>query len=278
MPAVKLERRAVAKIWGRWDVPEAFGPPPAGPEPIGEVWYPDEDGDEAELLVKYLFTSEKLSIQVHPGEAAARAAGYRRGKDEAWVVLRAEPEAVIGIGLIETVSAQQLRDAALDGSLEQLIDWRHVSAGDVFYSPAGTIHALGPGLTLVEIQQNLDLTYRLYDYGRPRDLHLDEAIEVADRSPYRWEFASEEIAAGRERLVAGAFTVERWRGRDQMIGDDQDAAAWLVPLSDGGRVDGAVLEAGTVWVARGPTRVEVPAAAELLVAYSGDRIRSAERD
>ncbi len=272
MPAVQLERRAVAKVWGRRDVPPAFGPPPSGPDPIGEVWYPDPAGDDAELLVKYLFTSEKLSIQVHPDEAAARAAGHRRGKDEAWIVLRAEPEAVIGIGLIEPVSPEQLREAALDGSLEQLVDWRHVAAGDVFYSPAGTIHALGPGLILVEIQQNHDLTYRLYDYGRPRELHLDAAVAAADPSPTRRGSAREAIGEGRERLASGAFTVERWRHRAQTIGTDGEAPVWLVPLADGGRADDAPLDAGSVWVARGPTRVEA-GDGELLVAYAGDRIR-----
>ena len=91
MPAVRLERRLVPKVWGRWDVPPQFGPPPAGDEPLGEVWFPDVAGDEAELLVKYLFTSERLSIQVHPGDEAARAAGHRRGKDEAWVCSTPSP-------------------------------------------------------------------------------------------------------------------------------------------------------------------------------------------
>lgn len=278
MPAVQLERRLVPKVWGRWDVPPQFGRPPAGDEPLGEVWFPDESGDEAELLVKYLFTAEKLSIQVHPDDAAAKAAGCRRGKDEAWVVLRAEPDAVIGLGLIERVSRDALRAAARDGSLEQLIDWRPVSAGDVFYSPAGTVHALGPGLTLVEIQQNLDLTYRLYDYGRPRELHLEEAVEAADPAPYRWSASPEPIGKGRELIAAGAFVVERWRGHEQAIGTDGDAPAWLIPLDAGGTVDGAPLEAGSVWVARGPTKVRAPEQGELLVAYAGAKVRFAGKD
>jgi mannose-6-phosphate isomerase len=272
MPAVELERRAVTKPWGRWDVPAHFGPVPVGGEPLGEVWFPDPAGDAAELLVKYLFTSEKLSIQVHPDDDAARAAGHARGKDEAWVVLGAEPDAVIGLGLLETVSKDELRAAALDGSVEQMIDWRHVRAGDVFYSPAGTIHALGPGLTLVEIQQNLDLTYRLYDYGRPRELHLDEAIAVADPEPYRWRSAPQPIADGRELLAAGAFALERWQDRAQRIGEDGDAPVWLIPLAAGSAADGVPLEPGTVWVARGPTGVQA-APGGLLVAYAGSEIR-----
>ncbi|HYD37080.1 MAG TPA: class I mannose-6-phosphate isomerase [Allosphingosinicella sp.] len=273
MPASRLESRLVPKVWGRWDVPERFGPPGTGNEPLGEVWFPDDAGDEAELLVKYLFTSDRLSIQVHPDGAAARAAGHKRGKDEAWLVLRAEPDAVIGLGLIEPVSKEALRAAALDGSIEQLVDWRHVGAGDVFYSPAGTIHALGPGLTLVEIQQNLDVTYRLYDYGRPRELHLDEAVAAADPAPYRWRFTPGPLGQGRELLAVGAFVLERWRGFEQPIGTDGDTPVWLIPLSGNAVADGAPLEAGSVWVSRGRTRITVPEEAELLVAYAGGEVR-----
>ena len=277
MPAVQLERRLVPKVWGRRDVPAQFGPPPAGDEPLGEVWFPDTAGDRAELLVKYLFTSDKLSIQVHPDDAAAHAAGFARGKDEVWVVLRAEPDAVIGLGLLESVSPEELRAAALDGSIEQLVDWRHASAGDVYYSPAGTIHALGPGLTLVEIQQNLDLTYRLYDYGRPRELHLEEGVAVADPAPYRWRFAPRLIDPGRELLAAGAFVLERWSGREQLIGNDSAEPVWLIPLAGEGFVDGAPLKPGTVWVSRGPTTIAAPDGGALLVAYSGDNPRFAEK-
>jgi mannose-6-phosphate isomerase len=273
MPATRLERRAVAKVWGRRDVPPHFGPPPAGDEPLGEVWFPDDARDDAELLIKYLFTSEKLSIQVHPGDEAALAAGHRRGKDEAWVVLSAEPAAVIGLGLIEPVSRAALRDAALDGSIEQLIDWRPVEAGDTFYSPAGTVHALGPGLTVVEIQQNLDLTYRLYDYGRPRGLQVDQGVAAATPEPYRRRFAPEMIGPGRELLCAGAFVVERWRGHAQGIGTDGDAPVWLVPLDDGAAVDGRAMDPGHVWVARGPTEVQAPDQGDLLIAYSGSETR-----
>jgi mannose-6-phosphate isomerase len=274
VPAVRLERRLVSKVWGRWDVPYQFGAPPAGDEPLGEVWFPDEAGEEADLLVKYLFTSERLSIQVHPGDVAARAAGHRRGKDEAWVILEAEPDARIGIGLRHEVSREALREAALDGSIEQLLDWRPARAGDVFYSPAGTVHALGAGLTLVEIQQNLDLTYRLYDYGRPRELHLEEGIAVADPSPWHPALAPRRIGEGREVLAAGgAFVLERWQGAEASVGIDSGAPIWLIPLENGASADGTPLEAGSVWVARGQTRIHVREASELLVAYAGSAVR-----
>lgn len=274
MPARQLERRSVAKPWGRREVPDIFGPVPEDGDPLGEIWFPDPAGDEAELLVKYLFTSQKLSIQVHPGTEAARAAGFRRGKDEAWIVLAADPGATIGLGLTRPVTRAALRDAALDGSIEELIDWRPARAGDVHYSPAGTVHALGAGLIVAEIQQNLDLTYRLYDYGRPRALHLDEGIAVADPSPFGPIEPPMPISAGRTRLTGGpAFVIERWQGIAMEIGRDSDAPAWLIPLEGRPRVDGEAIESGTVWVARGPTRVDVPADADLLIAYAGKDVR-----
>lgn len=274
MPAVRLERRALGKPWGRRDVPAPFGEPTSDGEPLGEVWFVDPDDAAAELLVKYLFTSEKLSIQVHPDDAGARAAGHARGKDEAWLVIDAEPGAVIGLGLTREVDRDALRAAALDGSLEQLVDWRPVKAGDCFYSPAGTIHAIGAGLTIVEIQQNVDLTYRLYDYGRPRELHLDAAVAAADPSPWRGDCAAAPVAPGRQRIASGAaFTLERWRGAAETVGDV--APAWLVPLDGESRLDGERLVPGSVWRTRGPGRLDVPPSAELLVAFAGAGIRPA---
>src|SRR6476661_6148361 len=152
----------VERIWGRHDLPAGF-PTLGDGVPVGEIWFEPPAG--ASLLVKYLFTAERLSIQVHPDDAAARAKGYPRGKDEAWYILDAAPDARIGLGLTHDVSRDALRAAALDGSIEALLDWRPVSPGETLYLPPGTIHAIGGGIALVEIQQHLDLTYRLYDYG-----------------------------------------------------------------------------------------------------------------
>jgi len=254
----RLPRRHVERIWGRRDLAGPFAPPSGtGSEPIGEIWFEDSAG--AELLVKYLFTAERLSIQVHPGDEAARARGLPRGKDEAWYVIAAEPGAVIGLGLTRAVSPAELRAAALDGSIERLLDWRPVAAGDVFYSPAGTIHAIGGGLSLIEIQQQLDLTYRLYDYGRPRALHLDEAVAVADPGPWTAPFAPVEAAPGRTILAAGgAFVLERWtyaRG----LAANVPAGTVLVALAG-----------DDVWAAEG--RVELAGPVDLLVAYPGGAV------
>jgi mannose-6-phosphate isomerase len=240
MTAHNLRAVPVERVWGRRELPPGF-PRPPGDDPIGEIWF--EAPDDAPLLVKYLFTSERLSIQVHPDDAAAQANGYPRGKDEAWYVIDAEPDAVIGLGLTSSVTAEALRDAALDGSIERLVDWKPAKKGDAFYSPAGTVHAIGGGIALIEIQQNLDLTYRLYDYGRPRELHLDKAVAVAKPEPWSPPSPREQVAPGRESLArGGAFTLERWTAGGTVAGE-----AVVVPMAPAGTIDGQPLAAGSVW-------------------------------
>jgi len=264
----QLKRRAVERVWGRNQLPAwAAEGEAAGAEPIGEIWFEDERGDEAELLVKYLFTSDRLSIQVHPDDQAARAAGYRRGKDEAWLVLDAEPGAEIGIGLKRELGPEELRSAALDGSIEQSLDRRRVEVGEAYYSPAGTIHAIGPGLTLLEVQQNVDLTYRLYDYGRPRELHLDEAVAVAAARPFGGKAQPRTIEAGREMIADGkAFAVERWRG-PRHAAVRIDGSAVFIPIDGRVSLGGRDAAPGSAWAAEGEAKVSLGDGAELLLAY-----------
>jgi mannose-6-phosphate isomerase len=244
MTATRLRAVPVERVWGRRDIPAGF--PKLGDDvPVGEIWF--ETPPEAPLLVKYLFTAERLSIQVHPDDAAARARGFPRGKDEAWYVLDAEPDARIGLGLTHPVSRDALRAAALDGSIEQLLDWRPVRPGELLYSPAGTIHAIGGGISLIEIQQNLDLTYRLYDYGRPRELHLDDGIAVADPGPWTPPFARD----GELLHAGGAFRVERWQRGGRLQGP-----AVVVPLAAAGSIDGETLATGAVWSVDGAAEIE----------------------
>ena len=172
---MKLSTHLVEKPWGRTDLPPAFGT--TDDRPIGEVWF--DSPYAVPLLLKYIFTSDKLSIQNHPNDEQARARGLASGKEECWYILDAEPGATLGLGLRFDVEREALRESALDGSIEQLIDWKPIKAGDFFYVPAGTVHAIGAGISLIEFQQNIDLTYRLYDYGRPRELHLDDGVAVA---------------------------------------------------------------------------------------------------
>ena len=276
MAATQLVIRRVEKPWGRRDLPHAFGSVGDDEEPIGEIWFEHPDGKQPELLIKYLFTSEKLSIQVHPDDVAARARGHERGKDEAWLVLGADADATIGIGLVEEVGKEELRAAAIDGRIEQLLDWRSARSGDSYYSPAGTVHALGAGLTLVEVQQNVDLTYRLYDYGRPRELHLDEGIEVADPAPYIAPFEAYEMSNGREILADGpAFVLERWRGAASgMLQAERERPVWLVPVAGtGGLIGGEPLDPGAAWLAEGAVELRFRSGSDTLVAYPGKGVR-----
>src|SRR3990167_2429811 len=176
-----LEAIAVEKPWGRTDIPLDFGD--FDGRRIGEIWFTRPDNPDAPIMIKFLFTSERLSIQVHPGDDAAQAAGYPRGKDECWLVLDAGPDAELGVGLRAETTAETLRTAALDGSIVDMIDWRVAHPDDFVYNRAGTIHAIGAGLIVVEVQQNVDCTYRLYDYGRPRELHLDAGLAVSETAP-----------------------------------------------------------------------------------------------
>lgn len=265
--ATKLTTRRIDKVWGRHRLSPWFPDAPADGEPVGEIWYemPGVPADAPELLVKFLFTSEKLSIQVHPDDEAARAAGYPRGKDEAWLVLDAEPGAAIGLGLTRPATREELRAGALDGSIEQLVDWRPVKAGDIFYSPAGTVHALGPGLAIVEVQQNVDLTYRLYDYGRPRELHLDAGVAVSNPVPFTRVDTPVDLGAGRTQVIDGpAFRMERWCG-----GGDAEIAgpAWITVLAGSGSCDGAAFGSGEVWHAEAASRWQRSDDSDLLVAY-----------
>ena len=223
---MKLERRYVEKPWGRTDLPSMFDSPEG--RRIGEVWFTG-DGD-LPLLAKYIFTSERLSIQVHPNDEQARARGLANGKTECWYILDAEPGSTIGLGFKGPLSEGQLRDAALDGSIEELLDWRPVRPGDFLFVPAGTVHAIGGGLSLLEFQQNSDTTYRLYDYGRPRELHLDYGLAVALREPYP-DALAKHLSAGEQTLVDGPhFTLIQARC-DSL----PDHRRWVLPIKGQGR-------------------------------------------
>lgn len=179
---LKLTTKIVYKPWGRRGIDPRFGVDPD--RQVGEIWFEPPVGLALDVMAKYLFTTERLSIQVHPNDEMARQRGYPRGKDECWIVLDADEDAELGIGTIRDVPSAELMQAARDGSIVDLMDWRRPKRGDFVYNPAETIHALGPGLTVMEIQQSVDLTYRLYDYGRPRELHLKEAEDVVHARPH----------------------------------------------------------------------------------------------
>lgn len=262
MPATRLTQHRVEKPWGRRTLWPGFADPAPGGEPVGEIWF--QGAGDAALLVKYLFTSERLSIQVHPDDAAAHASGHAQGKDEAWVILAAEPDSTIALGLKQATTRERLREAALDGGIEALMDWRPVKAGDVIYSPAGTVHAIGAGITLIEVQQNIDLTYRLYDYGRPRELHLDAGIAVSDPVSFAPVTEPQPIDAQRTMLADGPkFALERWSGPLRQSA----GAGWFVPVAGAGAIDGEAWRAGECWLVEGGADITLADQADALFAY-----------
>lgn len=243
----KLPTRMVEKVWGREHLPAPFAAPEG--KRIGEIWF-EPPPELPDLLVKYLFTSEKLSVQVHPGDHNALEG--EDGKEECWLVLDAEPGAHLAIGFEAEVSAEEIGAAAQDGSIEALLTWHEVTPGDIYYLPAGTVHAIGPGLSLVEIQQNSDTTFRLYDYGRPRDLHLERALAVAQGRPYTAALKGTVDDRG-ETLINGAhFRIDRVEGVPGVAMEAAyPGALFALPLAGEvrGKAGEAVAKAGECLVA-----------------------------
>jgi mannose-6-phosphate isomerase len=199
------------KPWGVADLRPWSGIGVSG-DPVGELWFQRADGNAPApaLLLKLLFTSEPLSIQVHPDDEFARSVGLPNGKTEAWYILAAAPDARVAIGLKRHLKPEELRAAIRDGSIAVLAQWRPVAKGDVIFVPAGTIHAIGAGIVLAEIQQHSDATFRLFDYGRQRELHEDGAVAVSDAGPLRTQAGPRRLTAARTALVTSPhFVLER---------------------------------------------------------------------
>lgn len=272
MPATLLATKRVEKPWGRHHLYPGFPDPAPGAEPIGEIWFQSPHPEEPELLIKYLFTSEKLSVQNHPSDEEARKRGLPRGKDECWTILAAEPDSTIAVGPLAPMTRDELRTSAEDGSLEHKLDWKPVKAGDFYYSHSGVIHAIGAGLTLIEVQQNSDTTYRLFDYGRPRELHLDDGVAVAELTPYVAPPPPGDAAPGRKIMVEGPkFVLERWTGGQRHIALPEQTTGWLVPIRGEGVVGGVAWKAGECVMVTGSEQLHASEDADLLFAYPGDR-------
>ena len=261
---LKLEPQFVERVWGAESLEPIYKAHPGAPQRIGEVWLTGdsnriENGAHAgqtlqaltrscgaallgeatsvdhpsgvpvfPLLVKFLFTTDKLSVQVHPANSGA-VKHNSWGKTEMWHILRAEPGARLAVGFRSDVPselcsrAERLREAAETGAIEPMLDWQEVCAGETYFVPAGTVHAIGAGITLCEIQQNSDITYRLYDYnrpgtdGKPRTLHVEQALEVIGGEVRGGKTAPVSRPGGRaSRYVIAAcpyFVTERWAFR-----------------------------------------------------------------
>lgn len=234
-------------LWGATDLRPWFPPPP---ERTGEVWFFGPDGSSLPLLVKFIFVTAQLSVQVHPPDDYAALHEGCLGKTEMWYVLRAEPGARIGVGLREPISGDRLREVALNGEIEGMLAWHQVQPGDVFYIPAGTIHTLGAGVTLCEVQQQSDLTYRLYDYGRPRELHLEKALAVANLEPHPGKSAPHETAAPVARLVESPYFITDLMQIDSArLETFEPRRGHILLFFEGeGRLDGEVFQAGEAWL------------------------------
>jgi mannose-6-phosphate isomerase len=226
------------KIWGIADLRPWSNAADTGAT-IGELWYERSDSAAASpsLLLKLLFTRQPLSIQVHPDDAYAESIGLPNGKTEAWYILRAAPEAKIALGLRQRISPTQLRLAIEDGSIADLVDWRPANTGDTTSVAAGTIHAIGAGLVIAEIQQRSDATFRLFDYGRGRELHVENALAVSDAGPAPLGVTAARLTDTRAILISNThFTFERIDlAPNSSWSLEAKYETWLLVIDGGGR-------------------------------------------
>jgi mannose-6-phosphate isomerase len=201
-------------------------------------------------LVKLLFTTERLSVQVHPDDAYAEKHHHSLGKTEAWYVMDSQPPGEVAVGFREPITRERLKEGAQTGEIETLLDWRKVEEGDVVFTPAGTVHAIGAGLTICEIQENSDITYRLYDYGRGRELHLEHGAEVSHLGRHAPDPKPISLAPGREELVACEyFRIEKLRTNSEIhMAGGSEYYLLLVCLKGTGTIAGQHFGPGRVWL------------------------------
>lgn len=294
---VRLAPEFRERIWGTRDLSPIFGPAP-GTEPIGEVWLTGDgcrvengplagstladvcrkfgrqfvgqtarEQDRFPLLLKFLFPREKLSVQVHPDDEGAQRLGQPCGKTECWYVLHAEKGAQVGLGLKPGTTKPGFERAIREVRAEQLLNWIDVHAGEMIYVDAGTVHAIGPGSVLVETQQNSDTTYRLYDYGRPRELHIEQGLAAVKEATRAGKVkASAKNGEWSELVCSPCFRVDKIALREGRKSEQRaanyDAAQVLVALAGSGIVEADGCDA--ISISRGEV-VVIPAS---LTAYS----------
>ncbi len=274
MPTEHAAVRVVHKPWGLDDL-QPWSNIDGSDDAVGELWFEraNKEAPTPALLLKLLFTSQPLSIQVHPDDTYARAMGMPNGKSEAWYILSAQPDAQIGVGLKHQVTPQQLRASIQNGLIDELMHWRPAAKGDVIYIPAGTIHAIGAGIVLAEIQQNSDATFRLFDYGRQRELHENDGIAVAHPWPLRTPCNPTRLTTERTVLVASKhFVLERIElpeGSSWALLAQPET--WMLALDGHAAIGLAAASIGeTIFIAGGRTSIEVGNnGLSALIAYPG---------
>jgi mannose-6-phosphate isomerase len=210
------------------------------------------------LLLKFLFPHEKLSVQVHPDDAQAVRVGQPWGKTECWYVAHAQRGAQIGLGLKPGVTVAQLETAIAENRAEEFLNWLNVYTGDMIYVAGGTVHTLGPGSVIVETQQQSDTTYRLYDYGRPRELHLKAGLAAVKTNAASGKVvrpAPVQIGDGANRqavlVAAPYFAVDMFEMKepqefDTRADSGKSSAQILVVVEGCGVVDAGGTEAVTM--------------------------------
>jgi mannose-6-phosphate isomerase len=262
------------KLWGIVDL-RPWSDAGDGVRPIGEIWYERSDpaAKPTSLLLKLLFTSQPLSIQVHPDDAYAQSIGLPNGKTEAWYVLSATAEAKIALGLRRRISSAQLRLAIEDGSVADLVEWLPAHTGDTASVPAGTIHAIGAGLVIAEIQQRSNATFRLFDYGRGRELHVDRALATSNAGPADIRQAAVRLTDTRKLLISNAhFTFERIELAPHSVWIvDAKRETWLLVIGGGGRTGAFDVTTGDAIFAQSDRFDVLPGRQGIigLVAYTG---------
>jgi len=199
------------------------------------------------LLIKTIFAREKLSVQVHPDDKMAQKYGDPRGKTECWYVLAAEPGAEVALGVKPGTTLAQIEEEIHAGTLEASLNAVPLAAGDMIFVDAGTIHAIWPGSILLETQQNCDLTYRMFDYGRGRELHIAKSLEATKLATRAGKIAPRRLADRFVLIDVEYFRVERVpmegsRTSESLRGGEKPGLAYLFAAAGSGRLSGAGFE------------------------------------
>ena len=204
-----------------------------GRELVGET---APQADRYPLLMKFLFPTDKLSVQVHPDDEGAKKLGEPCGKTECWYVLEAKPGAKIGLGLKPGTTREQLKRAIEDRTAEHLLNWIEVHEGEMYYVDAGTVHAIAGGSILVETQQNSDTTFRLYDYGRPRELHIENGLSATKETTRAGRVLDGKlpVLVSSPYFVVEKFTLSKGQAFDLVA---EEAAQAVVALAGSGVIE-----------------------------------------